>query len=929
MRWYVFIIITLFTYCFLRGQQNNNLELKKAEKLYHEGVEYRYKNRDSAYFFFEESYRIFETHENWLGCVYAINAVNDVSSFFYDLEKYKATIFMIDSIFESNPTYFDTIVISKTIRNSNFINKSDYYIKINDFEKARWNAIRLRQLIEEIPDSLRTIDDIKKMCIALEYEAGTYKREGKYAIAEGLYLKSLLIIKDKLYEDFALPTYRLLGDLYGDQKKFDKSNYYLRKKLTQEINKGNSSKNKVVHSCYTIAKNHIDRNKNDKNDKHFDSTLHYLSIARQQLFEKDPLEYEYFRLLGELEISVKEYDKALISVDSSIQLLSQDSIKLKSIELVTLHTLKAKILDQMKNYVLALGEYQTALKVLSKDFMPKNIEENPALETVSNKYEYLKVLKEKANTLKNAKDFIRSLNTVKLAISVMDALKPTFQYEEDKQFLIENFYPIFEIGLVSASKLHEQTGNASYIDDAFYISEKSKSAILLEAILNAQAYTYANLPSDLLEKEHQLKASIQYLNKEIDKDEENAELEDQLFEKEKAYRDHITEIENQSPEYFNLKYNDNVISLLQLQNTLDKNTLILSYFYGKEALYAIIISRNKTELKNISLKNGLEKKIKDFQKLITDPSSNITTINNTGNVLYKQILKPLISDIKFTNLIVIPDGILNYLPFESLSNGSRYMIEDKSISYANSATLLKHLNAKSYKNKDILAFAPSFSGRHTSLKSSENEVQNILDYFKGQLYKGVNATLKTFNLKSSSFGIVHLATHAIIDDENPEDSHLVFSSKEGIDSLLTRDIYMMNVNADLVTLSACQTDIGRLRKGEGMISLSRAFFYAGAASIVSTKWQVNDRSTSDIMGYFYKHLSEGQKKDEALRSAKTDFFKKYKDTGYIHPYWWSGIAVSGNTNPLITRLSRWLWAIPLLIVLGSFIIWIRRKRTTS
>jgi CHAT domain-containing protein len=153
---------------------------------------------------------------------------------------------------------------------------------------------------------------------------------------------------------------------------------------------------------------------------------------------------------------------------------------------------------------------------------------------------------------------------------------------------------------------------------------------------------------------------------------------------------------------------------------------------------------------------------------------------------------------------------------------------------------------------------------------------------------------------------------------------LAFENSDNTSNLLyVNDLYNYQINADLVTLSACQTGFGKLQKGEGMLSLARGFNYAGVPSIVTTLWKINDQSTSEIMRSFYKNLSDGLSKKEALRQAKLNYLSSNDDVFLRHPYYWSGIVLTGNTLPLNTT-NYDLWAICTLAAILLF--WLIYKK---
>jgi len=921
----IFFWVSLFFCLSIIAQEKTVEEISKAKLLLSKGEQILFSDRDSAYFYFESAYDIFEKHQDWSKCIKALQGVGYTSGYHFDLSKYDTTIRFEDSLFEKHYTYFDSIPETKSLKNYHLIDKTNYFTKIKDYKNARLYAVQLKRNIKSIPDTLWTEDDIENLIIAYEFEAGSYKREGKYKIAQDLYEKSLRLTLDKLDEEFALPTYRLLGDLYTRQKDFEKSNKYLRKKLNLEIKEGTKSKNKIVHSCYIIAQNHIKLN-------NIDSAKHYLSVAKKQLLKNDPLEYQYYQIMSELNQSIANYKEASIAIDSSLIQFKKNNSGKNKVQLARLYKKKATIYNKQYEFDDALKSYQLALKSLSTNFSSKNtIWNNPTSKSVQNKIELLKTLKDKSLILKKIMDWDATQNSVELAIEILDTLKPTFQNEEDKQLLIENAYDIFETGLETAYQYYIKTNNKEYIDRAFLYAEKSKSIVLLEAILSAKAYNFSGIPSALLEQEKQLKSTINNLRKKLGRGKKSSLLNEDLFKANTEYRSLIQDFETNFPAYYNLKYNNNTISIQELQTGLDKHELVISYFYGKEALYAIIITKNKKELIKIHLNDEFEQLLQRQSELLNDPSSDLELLTKNAQLLYKTLLEPLINDNFYSKLMVIPDGLLNYVPFESLHDGTEYIIENLAISYVNSGTLLKQLEDKKTNNRQLLAFAPAFETslandiqQFSKLPNTIKEVESIHQFFKGKTFIGEDAKLEEFKSNLGSYGIVHLATHATANNEFPEYSFLAFTPDEKEEYLIyVNDLYAMNINADMVTLSACKSGVGDLKKGEGMLSLSRAFYYAGAKSLVYTLWNINDSSTSEIMRNFYENLSDGAAKDEALRNAKLTFLEKHKEDNFKHPYYWSSFIISGNTAPLVSD-SYLVWYIVGSILLIAVVIF-RKK----
>jgi CHAT domain-containing protein len=243
------------------------------------------------------------------------------------------------------------------------------------------------------------------------------------------------------------------------------------------------------------------------------------------------------------------------------------------------------------------------------------------------------------------------------------------------------------------------------------------------------------------------------------------------------------------------------------------------------------------------------------------------------------------------------------------------------------------------KSKHYIAFAPSFDNNTDNdqlasldtfrsslipLSYTVQEVENISRFATGIAYSGQDADEHTFKNHASEYQIIHLATHAQIDDQNPDLSKLVFSnSNDSLEDgyLHISEIYNMELDAELAVLSACNTGYGKLVRGEGLMSLARGFAYAGCPSIVMSLWRANDQSTATIMGYFYESMSEGFSKDDALRQAKLKYLESSPGATKKHPYFWAPFVVIGNPDSIeVANKSGFRWWL-FLIPVGLSVLW--------
>jgi CHAT domain-containing protein len=295
-------------------------------------------------------------------------------------------------------------------------------------------------------------------------------------------------------------------------------------------------------------------------------------------------------------------------------------------------------------------------------------------------------------------------------------------------------------------------------------------------------------------------------------------------------------------------------------------------------------------------------------------------------------LEPKLSNIE--RLIIIPDDELNYLPFEALTDEKgRYLVEKFSIQYQYSTALLgKDVNTT--KAKGTLAFAPfaskgysdSFGTRLSVLPASKEETKDL----QGKIFKDSSALKINFLASANHYGIIHLATHASVDNEMPLRSFISFYPVSGSNQddykLYAQEIYNLNLDStQLVILSACETGTGKLIKGEGLMSLSRAFAYAGCPNIITSLWKAEDKTTAFITQKLHYYLDKGYSKDKALQQAKLDLLKSDEiDPGLKTANYWAHLIFIGNYEPQ-DKSSDWWWIALCIIIAALIYIFYTRK----
>jgi CHAT domain-containing protein/Tfp pilus assembly protein PilF len=364
----------------------------------------------------------------------------------------------------------------------------------------------------------------------------------------------------------------------------------------------------------------------------------------------------------------------------------------------------------------------------------------------------------------------------------------------------------------------------------------------------------------------------------------------------------------------------------------DKNTVILEYSVGDSSSCLWAITRSSHQLFKLPGVKILQEQIEPFRFALLNPDhSNNDFLTKGGISLYKQLLQPAeLFFSKRSRLVIIPDGILNYLPFEILLTDNKgigqatsyanlsFLVKKYAVSYGQSAAVLNSLLSKrsemqesATENKKLIAFGdPVFYNENDTtrlsvqtfkrLEYSGKEIENISSYFKkgnAEIFLRDRATEENVKREGElkKFSYIHFATHGFIDIDKPEFSSLVLTKNDSSEEdgyLQATEIYNLKLDADLVVLSACQTGLGKLVRGEGMVGLTRAFMYAGTPTVLVSLWSVSDLSTATLMGEFYRNLiKEKLSKTDALRKAQLNMLGNEK---FAHPFYWAPFVIVGD-----------------------------------
>ncbi|HEX4963496.1 MAG TPA: CHAT domain-containing protein [Thermoanaerobaculia bacterium] len=471
--------------------------------------------------------------------------------------------------------------------------------------------------------------------------------------------------------------------------------------------------------------------------------------------------------------------------------------------------------------------------------------------------------------------------------------------------------------------------------EAFHALEHGKTRVFLQ-LLAERDLRLLELPPELKTERSRLDAEYDRVLSQLSQlaagASEIASLRSRLEEIKAAREALIARLRGQSPRLAALQAPAS-LDLAEARRALDPGTTLLAYAVGPEGSYLFVVDPSGEgghglEVHRLPMgRAALEKEIEAYRRLLTNPRSDLGELNARAARLYDRLLRPAGKSLARSRRILISaDGPLHVLPWAALRRHSQYLAQWRPIHVTASATVYDETRRGRRPVSDpgswrLVAFGdPKYPGpsRDTRVDSevqsavrsglnlrplpaSRTETQEIAKLFpRAEVYLGEEATEEHAKTAASRADLLHFATHGLLDARFPLDSSLALTIpaqlQEGRDNGLLQawEIFeSLRLDANLVTLSACETALGSEMGGEGLLGLTRAFQFAGARSVLGSLWNVSDVSTALLMKSFYTYLRQGRTKDEALQAAQLDLIRSKKGT-LSHPYHWAGFSLYGD-----------------------------------
>ncbi len=485
------------------------------------------------------------------------------------------------------------------------------------------------------------------------------------------------------------------------------------------------------------------------------------------------------------------------------------------------------------------------------------------------------------------------------AIDVIESMRAMIKVEEFASGFVDDKLDVYG----ALIDLHLEQGQ---VEQAFDLVERSKSRSFLD-MLGSKEIAFNTQNRDLLAKEDSLDTKLKetqtrlfYLrskNDSLAQDEMN-QLEDLVKQIEQERDSLLVRLQQSDPELSDM-LSVNPLTVEQLKEKLPARVGILEFYLYKDHLYSWLLTRVGIDYRKIEIDpEQFEKDVFELRQVLDRQLS----VSNWSQSLYEKLIGPWDTELyKTDHLVLVPQGSLHYLPFAVLQNKDQvYFGLSHSLSIAPSATVMAYcldkgdsLHITNRDSMSVLAFGnPDLGSKKWDLPFASREVNSLNRYFT-HVNMLLNKRATETNLYSFSEypPIMVFSCHGEYDDANPLLSALLLSPDSTNDGKLeAEEIFSLDLNAYIVAMSACETGLGTIRGGDEVVGLSRSFIYAGTSSLLSSLWKVDDLATAVLVKRFFRYLSEGKSRADALRMAQ----KIVHDEINPYPSFWAAFTLTGD-----------------------------------
>ncbi len=838
------------------------------------------------------------------------------------LYAHKSLLYFYQNFYQKSIDYSDKIlenpVASVNLKIDIYKINAIAYSKLNNYDKSFYYAEKYLELIKKaVGENQMQVATVYSLLSSIYREQGNLQQSIEYA------KRSIEINEAQKEENFPTSiarSHQIISVVYLKLEEYEKALFHTleAKKIVEEL----FLKNKF----YLLAQTYTSLGIVYRNLEKYDSAYHYyhLSLAAENsLPEKNRNKASIGKIYNNLGYAFEmqqNYDSAIFYYDKAVGEKEDSKQKWNS----------ANVFNNLGNCFAAISDFKKA-----EEYYKKSLEinvlgkEHADLEVALDSYKGLASLQ--------SYSFSQQLDYYRKSDDIIDKMRSQLHTDNDQLLISKLTVEIYGKALSTCFEATKTKNVEEQIyEAAFYFAEKNRASLLRKQ--TQESLVLAQVPENLRKLDVNYSSLIDYYQREV-LELENTEKTESQTDKLAYYNQQILDTRNKHQElrnklsnefksYKNLQEPTQLVTTQTIKENLKEDEQILVYQWFEPYLFIQVI--NKTEQLFYRIESiDFEENLKEYRNCLAKDCDTEKFVIQS-NALYKILIQPIESHIQTSRkLIIIPDAILQQIPFSVLVNAYKkenelsyqnieYPLLNHQISfhYSSSLWVLARQNKSRNYEYEFAGFAPVFeedkedsnslwaSNRSNlgSLPYSKKEVEEVANLFTIQDKKALaftNFQANQENLKSYATKTrrLHLATHSQTFTKTPFNSHIWLFGQDSTQNdvipqkLYASDLYGMSFPNELVVLSSCRSGVGQVVEGEGVITLTRSFLNAGTKNIIFSLWQIDDLATKELMTLFYGFVSEGKTYSESLQIAKQKLSKSEK---FKNPFYWAGILLIGE-----------------------------------
>jgi CHAT domain-containing protein/Tfp pilus assembly protein PilF len=784
-------------------------------------------------------------------------------------------------------------------------------------------SLEIRRQLNILPSEANTLSTLGRIYLSL----------GAYDSSLDTYQKALSIFRDTGMRSDEITALQDMGSVYKKLK-----NYPEALKLYQQAFLIAETTGNCLHAAqskYRISQVYLDTG---KDQQAIISSHETLAIAEKiDLIEmKFVTQAKINNVLAKSKMKQENYPEALEYAQKAQSLAQQSQYR----------TLEAAMFTSLAEVYVALKQPQKAIQTYRDQLA--------LYQALSWQPEKSQTLYDLAKLERKEGDLKAALSSISEAIDIVENIRQEIVNPELKTSFFATKQDYYALKIDILMDLHQQDPTQGYNAQAFDTSERSRARTLLELLNESNADIRQGVDPKLLDQENALKDKTTALEKQWSEliNKNPTDQQKAFFQQERKnllaqYQAIQDTIRAKSPKYAALKYPQPLTLAQVQQQILDPETALLQYSLGEEKSYLWVITKDGFTSHILPVQKEIETTARELLNAIQYGKDDTANISQAANQLSQLVLTPA-AKLKQKRLVIVPDGVLSYVPFSTLALNNQPLINQHELVNLPSSSSIALIRQETQNRKPapkalaILA-DPIFSADDPRLKTPQKQPISPTNPDLNQL--ALNRATKTLkksravgnnnqfmrlpgtrqeaqailallpkteiiaafdeqaslNLaidpQLSQYRIIHLATHGVFNGEDPAYSGIILSLVDAKGTpingfLRLNEIFNLNLPAELVVLSACETGLGKEIKGEGLVGLTRGFMYAGSPRVLVSLWQVDDQATAEMMTRFYKLVLEKKLPPvQALREAQ---LQMQNETEWKSPYYWSAFVLQGE-----------------------------------